>query len=247
MTKPTQAAIKVQFHPGSALRPPDSASPESKVAPKDSEELDRAAGNVPPPAKLPKVLRELSGEEDGAAAARISSSWAVESSVARIAFVEWPSASPCNSDMESDAGGAGETSFAAGVFGIRGAKFSRALSRGVPGFMVVVADAAGWTSSWEPMKMKDGAGFAGGALVGGVAAAGFEPLAAGFASMGLGGRALGVGAGAQEMSCAGFGGSGTDGIASIEGIAIFPAGAGPSDSKATPQYPGCRLVNSTST
>lgn len=137
--------------------------------------------------------------------------------------------------MESDAGGGGGISLAAGVFGIRGAKFSCALSRAEPGLTVAVADAAGCTSSCEPIEMKEGASFAREVKVFGEATAGFTSLIAGFVSSGLGAGALGGAGGAQEISRAVFGDSGTAGGRSMGGGATFAAGPGVSDGKAVPQ------------
>jgi hypothetical protein len=220
------AATKIQFVPDDGLWPVEASSSEDKTG-SASEDSGRLVPSVAPPERLPNVLRAIV-EEDAAAtgAASVNDSDAEDEAPA--------SAGKASSGV--CAGGAGGNSSTLLTFDfVGGAGFFATSMRDVIGEagLLEMTDAAGCTSSCEPIETNGASGLAAG-FTGSTAVGGFGAGANELGSTGLGATGSGAAAGAQEISDAEVSGVfliAGGALSAAIGCAGLLAGAGPSDGK----------------
>jgi hypothetical protein len=219
------AAIKIQFVPDDGLWPVAASSSEGKTG-SAIEDSGRLVPRVAPPERLPNVLRATA--EEGAATG-------AGSGIDSDAEDEVP-ASAGKASIGVCAGGAGGNSSTLLTFDFAwGAGFFTTSMRGVIGEagLLEMTDAAGCTSSCEPIEMNGASGLAA-VVTGGTAAGGFGAGVNELGSTGLGATGSGVVAGAQEISDADVSGVfliAGGALSAAIGCAGLFAGAGPSDGK----------------
>ena len=222
------AATNIQFVPDDGLWPLEASSSEDKTG-SAIEDSARLVPRVAPPERLPNVLR-ATAEEDAAATGvgSVNDSDAEDEEPVSVG----------EASVDVCAAGAGGNSSTLLTFDFAwGAGFFTTSMRGVIGEagLPEMTDAAGCTSSCEPIEMNGASGLAA-VVTGGTAAGGFGAGENELGSTGLGATGSGVVAGAQEISDADVSGvfliAGGALSAAIVCAGLFArAGAGPSDGK----------------